>query len=170
MGPVVDEALTTFLFRPFQSSTTFTNLKTTRCGVFHITDDVDMLVQAALGEWEVHPALLPAKQISGQIIASACRAYEFEVLTIDDSRDRAEIRTRLLHVTRLRDFWGWNRARHAVLELIILVTRLHLTPLEILQAQLAECEVIVDKTAGGAERTALERIKTHLQRQGIAFS
>jgi len=166
MGPVVDESLSTFLFRPFQTSTTFRNLKTTRCGVFHVTDDVDLLVQAALGEWDRTPELFPAKHVAGNLIAQACRAYEFEVTAIDDSQDRAEIQTRLIHATRIRDFWGWNRAKHAVLELTILATRLHLTPPDVLRAQLAQCETIVDKTAGPAEQTALQRIKTFLRCAG----
>ena len=41
MGPRVDAGLTTFTLRPFQTSTTYCNLKRTGMGVFHVTDDVE---------------------------------------------------------------------------------------------------------------------------------
>lgn len=162
MGPVVDPQLSTFLFRPFQTSTTFANLQATGCGVFHVTDDVFQLVQAALGEWREQPPLQPAQHVAGRVLSGACRAYEFEVIAIDDSRDRAEIRTRLLHVEWLRDFWGWNRAQHAIIETTILATRLHLVPEETVRAQLEQCAIIVDKTAGPNEQAAFELLKRKL--------
>ncbi|MGE0378942.1 MAG: DUF447 domain-containing protein, partial [Planctomycetaceae bacterium] len=39
MGPIVDEWMQTLLLRPFQTSTTYRNLKQSGCGVFHVTDD-----------------------------------------------------------------------------------------------------------------------------------
>ena len=50
MGPVVDEALTRFRLRPFQTSTTFKNLKRTGEAVFHVVDDVELLAKAAVRE------------------------------------------------------------------------------------------------------------------------
>src|SRR6478752_2855462 len=41
MGPIVDEDWRRLLFRPFQSSQTFANLRRTGRGVFHVTDDVE---------------------------------------------------------------------------------------------------------------------------------
>jgi len=166
MGPVVDPQLLSFLFRPFQTSTTFANLQATRCGVFHVIDDVFLLVQAALGEWKEQPRLQSARHVRGQVLSDACRAYEFEVTAIDDSRDRAEMQTRFVHVEHLREFWGWNRAQHAVLELTILATRLHLVPPGTVHSQLEECEIIVEKTAGPREQAAFELVKGFLSGPG----
>ena len=54
-----------------------------------------------------------------------------------------------------REFIGFNRARHAVLEAAIYATRLHLLPRETIEGEFERLQVIVDKTAGDAEREAM---------------
>ena len=51
MGPRVDAgvALARFELRPYRSSTTYYNLKKRGEGVFHVTDDVLLLAQTAIG-------------------------------------------------------------------------------------------------------------------------
>ena len=51
MGPQVDPDLnmTRFVLRPFHTSTTYHNLKSRGEGVFHVTDDVLLLAQTAIG-------------------------------------------------------------------------------------------------------------------------
>ncbi len=162
MGPIVNEELTTFLFRPFQSSTTFQNLKAADCGVFHVTDDVDMIARAAIGELEETPELLPAKEVDGKVITSACRWYEFTVVSIDESNQRSEITTKLKHVGHLRDYWGLNRARNAILEAAIVATRLHILDANDVQTQMQQLEVIVQKTANAADAETFEFLKTYV--------
>lgn len=162
MGPIVNEDLTTFLFRPFQSSTTFQNLKATGCGVFHVTDDVGMIARAAIGKLHSLPQLFPAERIAGSVIANACRWYEFTVESIDDSQPRSEIQTRLLHVGHLRDYWGQNRARNAILEAAILCTRLHILELAEVARQFEAFEVIVEKTANPADAETFQILKNYL--------
>ncbi len=53
MGPIVDAEMRELRLRPFQTSTTFRNLKTTGCGVFHVTDDVLLIARAAVGKRQV---------------------------------------------------------------------------------------------------------------------
>ena len=43
MGPKVDDAMRQFVLRPYQTSTTYQNLKRTGEGIFHITDDVELI-------------------------------------------------------------------------------------------------------------------------------
>lgn len=168
MGPVVNPELTSFLFRPFQSSTTYANLKRTGYGVFHVTDDVELLAQAAVGQIEHPPRMIPAIKIPGAIIANSCRWYEFRVTEIDDSQPRTEVKTEILHTGFLRDFFGFNRAKHAVLEAAILATRLHLIPAEEIKTQLAQLRIVVEKTCGPAERRAFDFLSRHIQQQLVA--
>ena len=51
MGPEVDPSLSMarFVLRPFYTSTTYHNLKARGEGVFHVTDDVLLLAQTAIG-------------------------------------------------------------------------------------------------------------------------
>src|SRR5882672_3640304 len=75
MGPIVDTTFTRLLLRPFRTSTTYRNLKRTRVGVLHVTDDVDLFARAAVGQLTELPRLLPATAVNGVILTDACRWY-----------------------------------------------------------------------------------------------
>lgn len=162
MGPVVNEELTNFLFRPFQTSATFQNLKRTGQGVFHVTDDVGLIARAAIGKLDKLPELKPAEHVHGNIIQSACRWYEFEVVAIDDSHQRSEISTHIVHQGTLRDYWGFNRARHAILEAAILATRLHILDRSEIMKQMETFQVIVDKTASASDVETFELLSEYI--------
>ena len=162
MGPVVNPELTSFLFRPFQSSRTYENLNRERCGVFHVVDDVLLLAHAALGDLPVIPDTFPAVHVPGEVISNCCRWYEFQVTSIDASQPRSEIQTGLVHVGHLRDSFGFNRAKHAVIEATILCTRLHILTREEIERQWPALQSAVDKTAGPQEREAFEFVSNYL--------
>ena len=164
MGPIVDPAMTSLTLRPFQTSTTYANLKRTGCGVLHVTDDVLLIARAALGCLTPLPPMQPAVHVEGDVIADACRWYEFRVVKFDDSSERTHIETDVVHVGRIRDFFGFNRAKHAVIEAAILATRLHLLPLDDIRRQLAELRAAIHKTGGPTEREAFELIERHVER------
>ena len=154
MGPIVDEGMTSFVFRPFQSSTTYRNLKERPCGVFHVVDDVLLMAQAALDRLEKVPTTFDAERIVGRVLTDCCRWYEFKVANFDDSSERTTFNTTVVHTGRLRDMFGFNRAKHAVLEATILATRLHLVPEIEVRKQLEALASPVDKTAGPQEKAA----------------
>lgn len=154
MGPIVDETMATLRLRPFQTSQTFRNLKVVPSGVFHVVDDVLLLAQAAIGRLPCRPPTFPAEQVPGVVLTQACRWYEFLVDTLDDSKERAEITARVVHSGRLRDFFGFNRAKHAVVEAAILATRIGLISREEILAEFARLKMPVDKTAGPREAEA----------------
>lgn len=164
MGPVVNPELTSILFRPFQSSRTFQNLREHPCGVLHVTDDVLLIARGALNLFDEVPETFPAKVVAGRVVANCCRWLEFEVESIDDSRERSEIQVRVVHRETLRDFWGFNRAKHAVLEATILATRLHLIPADEIRQSLIRLREPVEKTAGPAELTAFQLVWDYVQR------
>src|SRR5205807_5665458 len=111
MGPRVDAAMERFLLRPFPTSQTYRNLKVHGEGVLHVTDDVLLLARAALGPVEPAPAMVPAARVRGFVLADACRFYEFEVRAVDTSAARVRIRAHVVHRGRLRDFFGFCRAK-----------------------------------------------------------
>lgn len=159
MGPIVDESLAHLRLRPFRTSQTYRNLKEQPCGVFHVVDDVLLLARAAIGRLDPQPEHFPARKIDGFVLGAACRWYEFEVESCDDSQERTEIKATVLHCGRLRDFFGFNRAKHAVLEGAILATRLHLVQRDDILTQFDRLQVIVDKTAGPKEREAFQLLR-----------
>ena len=166
MGPIVDEALATLVLRPFRTSQTYQNLKQRPYGVFHVVDDVLLLARAALGKLPCAPATFPAERVTGRVLSEACRWYEFEISSCDDSRERTEMTAQVVHSGRLRDFLGFNRAKHAVLEAAILATRLHLLAPADVHAEFERLRVIVDKTAGPREREAFKLLEDYVRSPG----
>ena len=163
MGPIVDADVSHLQLRPFKTSQTYRNLKQQPAGVFHVVDDVLLLARAAIGKLDAVPETFPATKIPGRVLASACRWYEFVVDELDDSRDRADISVRVVHAGRIRDMFGFNRAKHAVLEAAILATRVHLLPRAEIERQFTELAVPVEKTAGLRELEAFEILKQFVQ-------
>lgn len=160
MGPCVDSGMQRFILRPFQSSTTFRNLSAIPEGVLHVTDDALMLARAAIG-LELDPPRRPADVVRGQILTSACRYYEFRVLRIDDVDERASIEAETVAHGDLRPFFGWNRAKHAVLEAAILATRVGILPQAEIRAQIERLQPWVNKTGGPDEHAAFALLLEH---------
>jgi hypothetical protein len=164
MGPKVEPDMRRLLLRPFRTAQTYRNLKEHGEGVFHVTDDVLLLARAALGQVQPAPPLLPAARVRGYILQDACRYYEFRVTAFDEREERIRIDAEVVHAGRFRDFFGFNRAKHAVVEAAILATRTDFLPLADIQAEFRKLAVIVDKTGGALEHQALAFLQQHLDR------
>jgi hypothetical protein len=162
MGPRVDGSWERFLLRPFPTSQTYQNLKVHGEGVLHVTDDVWLLARAALGRVEPLPPLLPATQVRGYVLRDACRYFEFRVQSIDDRAERVAIEAEVVHSDRLRDFFGFNRAKHAVVEAAILATRTEFLPHADIMAEYRKLALIVGKTGGSQEQQAFAFLWDHV--------
>jgi uncharacterized protein len=86
------------------------------------------------------------------------------VRAIDATPPRSRIETAVVHREVRREFVGFNRAQHAVLETAIYATRLHLLDRTFIESEIARLQVIVDKTAGDREREAMALLAEHIQR------
>ena len=161
MGPSVGADMRRFVLKPFQGSTTYRNLKSLNVGVFHVSDDPLLLANSAIGRDLGWPTIA-ASQINGRILADACRYYEFRVLNFDDRTERAVVEVETVAEGRFRDFFGWNRAQHAVLEAAILATRTDFLPIEEILAELRRLAVPVAKTGGPAEAAAFALLEAHV--------
>ena len=155
MGPTVDAAFTKLLLRPFPTSNTYQNLLRHGEGVFHVTDDARLVALAAVGVVPELPPTFPAEKVRGFVLADCCRAFEFVVETVDDSRERIHLEAEVVHSHRLRDFLGFHRAKHAVIEAAILATRFHLLPAAEIDAEFKKLRIIVEKTGDAAEFEAI---------------
>lgn len=170
MGPRVESDWRHFVLRPYTSSTTYRNLKEHGEGVLHVTDDVLLLAQTAIGR-PVDPPTRPADVVTGRILLGACRYYEFRVTALDDRQDRTTIQVETVAEGRFRDFFGFNRAKHAVVEAAILATRTAFLPLAEMLVELRKLNVVVEKTGGPVEHEAfhvvLEHVRAVAQEQGL---
>jgi hypothetical protein len=165
MGPwVPDTAMTdwqAFVLRPYKTSQTYRNLREHPEGVFHITDDVLLLAQAAIGPVTAQTA--PALAVVGRRLADCCRFYEFRIDCFDDAEERTKLMARVVRQERIRDFVGFHRARHAVVEAAIAASRVGIIPTSQILADLQRLRPLVDKTAGPNERQAFELLVQFVQ-------
>jgi len=170
MGPIITGDFERLLLRPFQPSTTFNNLSTTRCGVFHIVDQVDVIARAAIGRLETNPYVVRASVIDGYVLKDCCRWFEFTVDEVDASEARSRMPSTIVHRGERRPFFGFNRARHAVLEAAILATRLHLISRAEVLSALIPMRSAVQKTGGPVELSAFEMLEEFIRghEQGAA--
>ena len=166
MGPKIgpDLGLATFVLRPYKTSTTYRNLKAGGAGVFHVTDDVLLLAKTAIGAaLDPPPPTRPASAVAGRILAGACRYYEFRPIVVDDLDERTTVLVETVAEGRIRDFFGFNRAKHAVVEAAILATRTAFLPRDEILAELQKLSILVDKTGGPAEHEAFDLLREHVR-------
>jgi uncharacterized protein len=147
----------TIVIKPFRSTRTLRNLRATGAAVVNLTDDILLFTQAALGD--PHPPTRATATIDGAVLADACSWREVTVEAIDESGPRARVTTHVVGRGVGREFLGFNRARHAVLEASIIASRAHLLSAGKIRAELERLQVLVDKTAGPREREAMELVR-----------
>ena len=169
MGPIIDWDLAgtdpidkTMVLRPFKSSRTYHNLRQTKAGVVHVTDDTELFARAAVdaidpndtGQW-----IKPLEATGWWILQDCHRYFAFVVESIDDREARTEMIARIQRSEVVRPFFGFNRAKHAVIETAILATRTHLLEEDAIRRQLDQLQPLVDKTGGPAEIAAFDFLK-----------
>jgi hypothetical protein len=108
------------------------------------------------------PRLIPAPLINGVILADACRWYAFRVQSLDDRDERTRILARVIDRGALREFFGFNRAKHAVLEAAILTTRIHLLDPQHIRREFDRLAVLVEKTGGHQEHRAFTFLQDYV--------
>jgi hypothetical protein len=163
MGPRWEEAPERLVLRPFRTSRTYANLRATGRSVFHVVDDVLLLARAAVGQLVPPPAMrcLPAN--AGWVLEDACRWMALEVERWTELGERTTAICRIVDRGRIRDFFGLNRAKHAVVEAAILATRRHLIAPNILAAELARLEPLISKTGGPSEQQAFRLVADYIR-------
>ena len=152
------------VFWPFDATRTLRNLRVHGEAVVHLTDDVLLFVEAALGH--PRPAMHPATVIDGSVIGDANAWREVivtEIVPTPDDIPRSEVRARVVASgTGEREPLGLCRARHAAVEASILASRLKWLGAEHVWGELARLQELVDKTAGPRERAAMEYVRRHV--------
>lgn len=168
MGPIVDESMTRIVLRPFRSSTTYGNLRRDGVGVLHVTDDALLFAQAAVGTPSPLPMMKPVRAMAdaragealadgigdATVLADACRWYAFRIIEVDESGERAKLVGDVVAAGTVRDFFGFNRGKHAVIEAAILATRVGILERGEIESQMQRLKTWVEKTGGPREAEA----------------
>jgi hypothetical protein len=150
------------VLKPFLDTATYRNVTATQTAVVNLIDDARVFARAAISNPE-YPTR-PAEKIRGVVLRDGCSWRELTVRSIDSTPPRSRIEMSVVHRGVTREFIGFNRARHAVLEAAIYATRLHLLSQEFVESEMARLQVIVDKTAGPDEQEAMAMLAEYVRR------
>jgi len=159
MGPSVSGDLEspTFTLRPFSSSRTFANLQATGRAVIHVTDDVQLFAKAAVDAIDGDAArqiVRPIQEDRWWVLQDCHRWFAVEIESRTGQEPRIDMHCRIVDSAVVRPFFGFNRAKHAVIEAAILATRTHILAADDIAEQVDRLRPLVDKTAGETEQSA----------------
>ncbi len=152
-----------WVIAPFRPSTTLDNLTQVPFAVANYTDDMRIFAGCLTGrkDWP----LLPVEGVAVPRLAGALAHSVLAVESVDDDALRPRHFCRVAAEATHAPFTGINRAKAAVLELAILVSRLGMLPAEKVEAEIAYLSIAIEKTAGPAEREAwgwlMQRVADH---------
>lgn len=168
MGPEVADdfgetkAPERLVLKPFRSSLTYQNLMATGKAVVHVTDDVSLIARTAVGK-------ISASEIAGLVkpwrgsdwwrLRSCHRWLAVQVETVSEDELRVEMDCRIIHSEIEKPFFGFNRAKFAVIEAAILATRTHLLSAGQIQDELDRLQPLIDKTGGHTEQAAFDFLR-----------
>ncbi len=141
-----------WVIAPFRPSKTLDNLLEVPCAVVNYTDDVRIFAGCLTGRrhWPVTPlGNFPVPRLS-----AALSHAEVSVDRIEDHAERPRFLCRVQKIEQHAPFLGLNRAKAAVLELSILVSRLNFLPREKIEREIDYLKIAIDKTAGPEEQEA----------------
>ena len=151
MGATVIEG--GYLLQPFRPSRTLDNLATTRIGVVNFTDDVRIFAGCVVGR-KLNVDVSKATYIDCPRLADALSHDEITVDRVEDHPQRPKFFCKTYHSEGHRRFEGLNRAKAAVLEAAVLVSRLSMLSDEKVDQEMAYLAIAVEKTAGPEELEA----------------
>ncbi len=154
------------VLKPYRETATFRNLLAAGEAVVNLVDEVSFFVESALASprFPAHPAAV----VRGVVLEAACSWRELRVTQADTREERARFTCDVVHAGVKREFIGYNRARAAVIEATILATRTRILPIDDILADYRRLQVIVDKTAGPAERAAMATLSAFVERERAA--
>jgi hypothetical protein len=98
-------------------------------------------------------------------LAGALAHAELAVVDVTEHEQRPRFHCAVVNRRSHAPFEGFNRAKAAVVEAAILVSRLHLVPRAKVEAEVAHLAIAVEKTSGAEETEAwgwlMEAIRAH---------
>ncbi|TFF20683.1 DUF447 family protein [Jiella endophytica] len=153
-----------WVIAPFRPSTTLANIAANGLAVVNYTDEAKIFAGCLTDRKDWPLALIENCPVPRLDAALAHDVLKVESVTEDETRPRYFCK--VIGSGQHRPFTGMNRAKAAVLEAAILVSRLKMLPAEKIETEIAYLKIAIDKTAGPDEETAfywlLEKVIEHL--------
>jgi uncharacterized protein len=151
-----------WIVAPFRPSTTLHNLELCPKATASFIDDAEIFAGFVTGNRDFALESVPGWPAPRLAAALSHAELEVESVVADELRPRFCCAVR--RVEAHRPFLGMNRAKAAVLEAAILVTRLHMLSHEKIDSEIAYLKIAIEKTAGPIERAAWDRIMTRIEK------
>jgi uncharacterized protein len=152
-----------WIIAPFRPSTTLDNLTAVPFAVANYTDDVRVFAGCLTGrqQWPIVASdSVPVPRLQGALAHA-----ELAVVGVTEHELRPRFHCAVVQRRSHAPFEGFNRAKAAVVEAAILVSRLHLLPREKIEAEIAYLAIAVEKSAGAEEAEAwgwlMEHVRAH---------
>ncbi|EGF26527.1 DUF447 domain-containing protein [Rhodopirellula baltica] len=175
LGPIVLPpqspcGLPQFLLRPYEGSTTCENLLASGNAVIHVIDDALLITKTAIGKVDANDLVVPIPGLEDtHVRLKRChRWFAVRVTQHAGTPPRHELTATCLDSGLVDPFFGFNRAKHAVIEAAVAATRLHLLPPEEIEEELERARIAIEKTGGEHEREALQLIRRHVSESSIS--
>ncbi|RWL13645.1 MAG: DUF447 family protein [Mesorhizobium sp.] len=156
-----------WVIAPFRPSITLDNLAEVPFAIANYTDDVRVFAGCLTGR--KHWPTVAVDGFPVPRLAAALAHSVLQVETVGDDGVRPRHFCRVVREETHAPFTGFNRAKAAVLELAILVSRLGMLPRDKIEAEIAYLSIAIEKTAGEGEKEAwgwlMQRVDEHLSVQ-----
>ena len=154
-----------WIIAPFRPSTTLDNLRAVPFAVANYTDDVRVFAGCLTGRYDW--ATTAAQIVPVPRLAAGLAHAELAVDAVAEDEQRPRFRCRVVHRAVHAPFEGFNRAKAAVVEAAILVSRLDMLPRKKVELEISYLQIAVAKTAGPAEQEAwswlMDKIRAHYE-------
>ena len=124
-SPVFKKDVDGFVLRPFKTSTTYANLIANPFATIHVTDDALLFARAAVSNLSKIDQARLVHQLEGTQwwpLGDCHRWFAVQVSKVHDDELRVSMDCRVVDSSEVRPFFGFNRAKHAVIEAAILAT------------------------------------------------
>jgi uncharacterized protein len=152
-----------WIIAPFRPSTTLDNLLAVPYAIANFTDDVRIFAGCITGRFDW--PLKPVANFAVPRLVAALTHAELIVEKIEDHAERPRFHCRVQRFDQHEIFLGLNRAKAAVIEASILVSRLNFLPRDKIAGEMTQLQIAIDKTAGPEELEAwawlVEKIDAH---------
>ncbi len=154
-----------WIIAPFRPSTTLHNLQSMPFATANYVDDVRIIAGCLTGRRDWPLADAPGHPVPR--LAAALAHGELKVARVEDDETRPRFYCTVQKVVTHAPFRGLNRAKAAVLEAAILVSRLSMLPRDKVEQEIAYLQIAIDKTSGPEEREAWDWLM-HAVKQSYA--
>ena len=143
------------IISPYRPSTTLDNILATKGAVMNLTDDVRVfaasLTNRKVGELVSINISSQTNKIKGFRLDNCLAHNVLQLLEVRDDATRPQLIMQKVAEFNHKPFAGFNRAQAAVIELAVLVSRLHLLPKDKVMNEIEYLKIAIDKTAGERE-------------------